>query len=388
MPARNVILRLMLWSLGLAAVTGVLTVLVQSGSIMWRIIGTELCAAVACALILPCIPLIDREKTRAGGLAGMAAVVLEFILALIIIWELPRTLAGVSWEEELALTMFVIGGATLVAMPLLRLKHHIEHSIAARLGLIVVAVAACVFLIGIWRDTSYAFSESCAESGGALLAMGAIASVCLLGLRGRPRRSWRWVGVLCAAAAFALWLADIWIGSGSDPGFATFTGLLAAGAVVAYAIACQLVSLQPAQSWFRGATIASALVTAMLVELWVIADRGLILVIDDFWVERCTAAAGIVTGCGTLALAVLARLNRRVDFETDGGEITEIVVVCPRCRKKQSLHIGDAACSGCKLRISTRVEEPRCPTCDYLLIGLTSHRCPECGTEIAEAAAT
>ena len=116
--------------------------------------------------------------------------------------------------------------------------------------------------------------------------------------------------------------------------------------------------------------------------------RGLIVGIDEFWVGRCMAASGIVTGCGTLALAVLARMNRRVDFEMEGGALTEIVVVCPRCRKKQSLTIGDATCSGCQLRISTRVEEPRCPTCDYLLIGLTSTRCPECGTEIAETAAT
>ena len=72
MPVRTVILRIMLWSLGLVALTGVLSVFVQSGSLMWRIIGTELCGAFACALILPCIPMIDRQRTRAGGLLGMA----------------------------------------------------------------------------------------------------------------------------------------------------------------------------------------------------------------------------------------------------------------------------------------------------------------------------
>jgi len=415
----------MLWSLGLAAVTGVLTVFVQRGTFMWRVIGTELCAAVACALILPCIPWIDREQTRTGGLLGMGGVVVEFLLALILIWELPRTLGGVNWEEELGLTMLVVGLSTIVAMPLLRLKHHIEHSIAARFGLIVVAVAAFVFLVATWCETlgntSYSFIDDCAETGGALLVMGVIVALCLLGYRlphgnetepqvsaravpgepkshsivhGQsgwselPRRRWRWIGVVCAICAFALWLGDIWRGLGSDLGFAMFTGLLAAGAVIAYAVACLLVPLKPEQLWFRGATIAAAAVTAGLIELWVLADRRLVPGLDESWIGRCMAAAGIVTGCGTMALAVLARLNRRVDIGTDDAPLTEIVVVCPRCRKKQSLQIGDATCGGCGLRISTRVEEPRCPTCDYLLFGLTSNRCPECGTEIAQATAS
>ena len=95
---------------------------------------------------------------------------------------------------------------------------------------------------------------------------------------------------------------------------------------------------------------------------------------------RFASAAGIVTGCGTLALCVLARLNRKVDFEPFSPGLSEITVVCPRCRKKQPIRIGDSACAACELRISIRIEEPRCPQCDYLLYGLTSDRCPECGT--------
>ena len=68
MPFRNVILRIMLWSLGFAALTGVFSVFVQNRTVMWRILGTEFAMAVACALILPCIPMIDRVRTRAGGL--------------------------------------------------------------------------------------------------------------------------------------------------------------------------------------------------------------------------------------------------------------------------------------------------------------------------------
>ncbi|MHC4141142.1 MAG: hypothetical protein ACYSUF_04405 [Planctomycetota bacterium] len=98
--------------------------------------------------------------------------------------------------------------------------------------------------------------------------------------------------------------------------------------------------------------------------------------------ERLTTASAILTSCGALALAVLARLNRRVDFESLTRAFADITVVCPRCRKKQSIGLGGAACKFCSLRIEVQVEEPVCRECGYLLYQLTSDVCPECGTAI------
>lgn len=108
--------------------------------------------------------------------------------------------------------------------------------------------------------------------------------------------------------------------------------------------------------------------------------------VDFDLMSRIAAAAGIVTACGTLALCVLFRMNRKVDFEPISTDLAEISVVCPRCGKKQAILLEDSVCVGCKLRISIRIEDPRCPQCDYLLYGLESDRCPECGQVISAGA--
>jgi hypothetical protein len=381
MPLRNVILRVMLWFLALSAITGVAAVFIQHGNFMWRILGTELCAAFACALFLPCITMIDQERTRASGMLGMVGTVLVFILVLALIWELPSMLLGVSWEDEVAGTTLVLGFAVLISMRLLTLTHQVAHAVTAWTGITVVILAASAFLVAIWSPHRLT-SENWAKTAASLTTTGALAAICLLGLGNAPRRRWRWCGVAAAPIAGALWLHEIWIGSGSDLGFAIFAGLLALSAVVGYAIVVGFCTLRPTQSWFRTATIATAVATAALIELYIIQDRGLIRSLEEFWIGRWAAAFGIVTACGTLSLAVLERMNRRVNVDPGSVSITEITVVCPRCRKKQSLPIGDAVCLACNLRISTRVEEPRCATCDYLLFKLTSDRCPECGTPI------
>ena len=83
-------------------------------------------------------------------------------------------------------------------------------------------------------------------------------------------------------------------------------------------------------------------------------------------------------------MLVLARFNRRVDPETFSSEMAEVTLVCPRCNRKQAISTGTSDCVGCGLRFELRIEEPRCSNCEYLLYGLTSATCPECGTPVRQ----
>src|SRR5690242_18298720 len=98
MGQRQLLLRIMLWSLALSAVAGVAAVLLGGQDVIWRVAGTGAAAAVASGLLMAASRLVDREITRPAGLLAMAATVAEFLLGLTLIWEFaPWNGAYFNW---------------------------------------------------------------------------------------------------------------------------------------------------------------------------------------------------------------------------------------------------------------------------------------------------
>src|SRR6476659_9900720 len=112
MPLRRIFLSVILIALALAAAAGVLGVLTQSGSGMWRIVGTMITTAVAAALMLAASRPVDRPNSRPAALLAMALILAEFLLTLMLIWGLAQSLCG-RQEEEVLLTLFDIAVAGL-----------------------------------------------------------------------------------------------------------------------------------------------------------------------------------------------------------------------------------------------------------------------------------
>jgi hypothetical protein len=86
MPLRKLVLRIMLASLGLAAVAGASAVFAGGRELVWRIVLTGIVTAAACGLLLATSMLVDGEKSRTAGLLGMTAVVAEYLVALLLVW--------------------------------------------------------------------------------------------------------------------------------------------------------------------------------------------------------------------------------------------------------------------------------------------------------------
>ncbi len=366
---RKLILKVLLWSLGLAAIAGVLAVLVAN-DIIWRIVGTGMLTAAAALVTLPLSYMADRKKMRSAGLFGLVVVVVEFLLVLALIWDLQSLLPVWRSEENVLMTIGAVGGASVAATLLLLAAQRPDTRVAGMAGLGLTGAFFVAAMIGSWVPRQWL--EKWWATAWIIAICGALAVAALIGTGTGDRRYWRWLGVAASAVAAYMLIAAAWT-SAAD--WETMSLFVATGVYVAFANLVMRVPLQPGQGWLRIGTLLAGAATAVLSEL-------IVFDFDDEIVTRSDAAAAILASCGTLALVVLARLNRRVDFEPLPHEMRHITVFCPRCRKKQSLELGAAACKACGLRIEVRAEEPRCAQCGYLLYKLTSDVCPECGASI------
>lgn len=380
MELRKFFLRLMLWSLGAAAVVGVLAMLFFQHEVMWRVVGTAATTAAASGFMLAMSVLADKENGRSAGVLGMAGVVAEFLLALALIWDFGRFFSGGYFDREFAfgLSMFNIAVTFLPGMAFLSRLHMPQARVAARTGLVLCAVVFVILMIPTWLDRRILHGDEYWQTAAVLGGIGVVAVGSLVGV-GTDRRHWRWAGVLAAIVATVVSLTHIWLHT-SGPSWPLVT-LLSVAIVNAYANLVLFCPLAPGQIWVRNSMLVAAPLTAVLLDIMSYKDfRG-----PDM-LGRLAGASGIVTACGTLALGVLARINRRLDFKPVLREVREVTLFCPGCSKKQTLPAGDSQCPTCGLRIHTRFEEPRCAKCDYLLYMLTSDRCPECGEPIRAAA--
>jgi hypothetical protein len=249
--------------------------------------------------------------------------------------------------------------------------------VAGRVGAASVAIALALFLLGSWWPNR---SGVVWEWWGVAWAVEVFGTLAAGSLAGWPaaRRHWRWAGVAAAVAACGITIVAI--AYDLHDGGGAFAAVVAVAAVIAHANLVLLCPLRPTQVWVRWVAVAAAALTSALVVVMIIrADIG-----SEEALARAAAASGIVAGCATLALAILAVLNRRLNPAVAAAppELKDIALTCPNCHKKQTLPLGDAACSDCGLRFHIRLEEPRCPGCGYLLYHLTANRCPECGIPV------
>lgn len=372
MTLQKKILKVLLWSLGVAAFTGAGSVLLGGDEIAMRVMATALITAAAAAFMLPQARLLDREVTRASALLGVSLVIVIYLLALIGVWELTDAFEEQIWMSTLAL---IIPGAS--AMTCLRLRHEPSRRLAMRVGLVCSVVSLVMFMIAVWAQKLYKYGEDGWGLAFCFSIFAAMAVVCLLGA-GTDKRYWRWLGVMGAAVAFGIVAHEIVTHSddGKDPAIISTSLAL----IVAHAMLVLNAPLKDGQRWLATVAIATFVVTAVLFDVILIYEKD-----DDDLLMRLTGAASIIAACASLAIGVVARLNRGVDVvpgEPGALEMLDINLVCPRCRKRQKLPLGDSRCRYCDLRIHVRVEEPRCTQCGYLLYKLTSDACPECGAAI------
>lgn len=188
------------------------------------------------------------------------------------------------------------------------------------------------------------------------------------------------LSILSSAAAFAAWMAIIW-GIGLGPLVITQPRAIAAtvfSVVVAHYSLLGLARLRRRWEWVR-------LVTRVCAGLLFVAD---IAAVEAHITDRLVLPGFIILLIGVVSGTLCVILLHWVEsVYTQEGLTTPMVVAltCPRCGASQELLAGRSRCAECGLSLRIEIDEEYCEKCGYLLYGLTSNRCPECGTPIARA---
>lgn len=268
----------------------------------------------------------------------------------------------------------------------------VSSRVALRAFLAVVAVSAALGLLVIMNvvtDTRFLATS-------AIVAVGCMATfVCaLVADHGRFSRWMRsatvigWLGVL-------VWLFMVWFEAALGSKGMEITARIA-GALSLYAVwsIFSAVTLAP-----RGGGTITAIIrwSVFALAAWwsAVGEFGLVepdiaeLVVNTIgeqWFARIIAASAVLICAGTLAQPVLIRVAGAAPPESAiRGRRAKVALGCPRCGTPCELETNtDAKCAACQLAIRVEVDEPRC-ACGYLLFGLETSTCPECGAAVSES---
>lgn len=98
------------------------------------------------------------------------------------------------------------------------------------------------------------------------------------------------------------------------------------------------------------------------------------------WIWVATDICLVLASCGMGATLIVHKLGLAKRALTASRMAVSIRLKCPRCGSDERADVGTGLCSGCGLKLHIEIADAECDGCGYPLHGLTSERCPECGT--------
>ena len=343
--------RVMLWSLGIAAVCGVGAVLTASFDVVGRVVGTAILTAGVSAVLWQSIDRIGVARAIVRRLVDVAAGGF-YLFALLGIWEVGREWR--MWGTAIA----IFAGFTLAAGGLWLAGRKDRRISGLMLAVSSVPSFLC-WLSAIWldlsKDTEFFFA------GTALTAWTSVAAACMIGHTPDSEHRWRWIGAAAAAISYGLSVVLIFEGHPSTSWLAKLTFVVSSVcAVLLHTNLSLLAKLSDGQAWLRIATGAAVVFCACCLDVLVITDAtgtGLLV--------RLTIASAILASAGSIAISFIGRRNARQEkqpgeaIDDQDKSLTAVEVRCPRCGRQQCLALGRSECRSCKLGFEIQLFEPK-----------------------------
>ena len=155
-------------------------------------------------------------------------------------------------------------------------------------------------------------------------------------------------GLIVSVIGFLVFMPGIWAEWWDTEAVAKTMVILA---IFAFSIAqiCLLGLVSLSVRWVLYATTGAILALATL-------GSGMILIEgDDQWLLRLLGVLGILDGCGSLLIPVLAKLNSGTSVPIEGGQWKHVELTCPSCGHQDTYPIGTFHCAACPLEIRVEI---------------------------------
>ena len=383
MDYRKIATRILFYSLGIAALAGVLALILPNASgVIGRLVVTAIITAITASLLLFAIQRLEVKNTRLFGASNGIFTCSIYACTIVSIWiELLIQIGGNSLAEKFGVSVLLLSGCgILISLGLLAVPHT-----RIRISGFVLSGIWSICLI-IWLLTLWILSNTPAEPYAGYIAfpLQTLFPIIVLCFIRRP------LPYLFIAASFAIAscvLAQIAMFTTQghiekDETLFLLTLITGgAGALLGVANIIQYRASNYAIRWAENLSlvVASFAIVTFCIVIWYEMHH---LRKPDL-LTRLAVSSGILSSTSILGLLVGQMLRASVFTTFDGSGLEGI---CPRCKTTMHIPRGKSHCTKCGLRMKLFIESPHCRSCGYDITKTPEvDACPECGQDILVA---
>ena len=385
MDYRKIAIRVLVISLSIAALAGVLVLVLPSATLLIaKLIGTAVTTALAAALLLLAIKALESTPFRPlGGTLGILTCFV-YLCAVGAMWsDSIAYLKNLDISSRLFITAIATAGCGILMLIGTACMAKKRTFIAGTTFFTIWLLVICAWLSTIWIFSfNTPYSQTFIYSIVPIQNYSPIFAILLL----HRNAYFKTIGLIFAITSCILVQATL-IATGGE--IAASPNLFIIALVTAWLSSTMavwnLITLRRATFALPKCELATALLVALALALfcvliWYAESIGsqtktpelLIRISTSFGILASTSLLGLLIGRNIRGNAFLRGCTRALH------------ATCPRCNNHLLLHQGKSCCATCGLSFKLQMEASGCRSCQYDLSGLKDkNACPECGEPIA-----
>jgi hypothetical protein len=374
--------RVLYYSLGIAALAGVLAmILPNAGEVIGRLIGTAIATAVGSAILLLAIQRFEVQTTRIFGAALGLLTLIVYFCTLIAIWVnlLTPFLGRSNLEEKFALTAFLFAGCGSLIIAGLLFIHSKRLQVAGLVLSITWSSSLLGWLLIIWiitKPASEQFLENLLFPLQTLFPLIVLACI-------RRHIAYMVIALFFALACCITTQVSMFLTDGHpELNLQLFDAILITGGIASLLGIANIIQYRKSKYaflWLERFTliIVSIAITVLCMSIWFDSQH---LPVPEVLV-RVGVGTGILSSTAIIGLLVGQSLRSSRFAKFDGRGLEGI---CPRCQTELTIPRGKSHCPTCGLRMKLQIESPNCRKCGYDITKTPDNEsCSECGEPIA-----